>query len=147
VAVPAHHEVTSAGVHNPLAVPLHGVGGVRRLRQVTVAELRPASNTSLCLDTPGNNFSGGQQMALDPCDGAYTQSYVMPIPGVDWRVRVGGLMVCMEVESNGTTAGAKVVVSKLRISSCWGGRSRAFTQRPPLQHNMSRGPAVQGAAC
>jgi hypothetical protein len=39
-------------------------------------------------------------------------------------VLVGGLMVCMEVESNGTTAGTKVVVSTHCISSCRGGGPR-----------------------
>jgi hypothetical protein len=96
---------------NPFAVPLYGMGGRRRLSQAGFAELRPASNTSLCLDTPNNNFAGGQQLALEVCDGSYTQDYVMPIPGVDWRVRVGGLMECLETENNGTTAGTKVVVS------------------------------------
>jgi hypothetical protein len=105
------------GINNPFAVPMYGVGGMRRLRQAGFAELRPLSNTSMCLDTPNNNFAGGQQLALEVCDGSYTQDYVMPIPGFDWRVRVGGLMECMEVENNGTAAGTKVVVS------CFGGKA------------------------
>jgi hypothetical protein len=101
----------SSSSSNPFAVPSYGVGGRRRLSQAGWAQLRPVSNTSLCLDTPNNNFTNGQQLALEPCDGSYTQRYVMPIPGFDWRVRPGGLMECMDVENNGTAAGTKVVVS------------------------------------
>jgi hypothetical protein len=81
------------------------------LRQIGFGELRPVGNATFCLDTPNNNFAGGQQLALQACASTYTQSYVMPIPGFDWRVRPGGLMKCLEVENNGTAAGSKVVVS------------------------------------